>query len=269
MQNEYGSDVQVILVEVQGASDKKMKAFALKHGWLNNDVIWTTERVTSTGMNGIPNYVLLDANGIVVSKGYSNRDHQKIEKSIEEMLKLKGKSPKGTPKQIASINKTLAKGNLGAAMLESIQAIENPKGKDLLTEAAIANAKNAGDQLVKQMNWCMENGYAMHALELAKQLEKAFKGAPRKVKDKPANIQTLYDDFIDLAQTMTAHVNVFKVNSWMLELKADKDLSKIEAKILDDGADEKHIKKLDRLAEKYQGLNVAKRIAGLRELAQG
>ena len=65
LQEEFGEDLQVIFVESQGADRAKMEGFALRKKWFGTTAMWTTERPFDSGSRGLPNYVLIGADGKV------------------------------------------------------------------------------------------------------------------------------------------------------------------------------------------------------------
>ncbi|MDP7560394.1 MAG: hypothetical protein QF745_07620, partial [Planctomycetota bacterium] len=116
MQEEYGSDLQVVFVEVQGADRDKLVSTLLERKWMGGDVIWTTERVFSTGMNGIPNFALLDSDGAVVMSGYSNRSGKAAEEKISELVKARKKGRKDIPKSVSKIEVEINEREYGKAL---------------------------------------------------------------------------------------------------------------------------------------------------------
>ncbi|MBT4029769.1 MAG: hypothetical protein HOM34_01345 [Planctomycetes bacterium] len=257
MQNEFGSDVQVVLCEAQGATDSKMKSFALDKGWLGNNVIWTSERVASTGMRGIPNYVLLDSSGVIVMKGYSTRDHSKIVKKLEQMAKSGREWPKGTPSSITKIYRELDKGNYAKAIVEANKTIEKPGSKDphttvALAEAAIININSAIERQFARIDWLASNGYPYRAKEINALMMSGLKGAD----------EALYANAKQWKEK-------FDSSEMKPEFAAAKAINKIEAKLFDDGRDDKLAKSIDKLGDKHAGTNAAKRLDTLRSLNSG
>src|SRR5688572_12025510 len=94
LQAEYGDDLQVLFVEVQGASDKGATSFALKKKWLGGRAMWTTERPFDLGIDGIPQFGLLSPEGELVLSGYTMAMTSQIDDSIAQLVKSARKPPK-------------------------------------------------------------------------------------------------------------------------------------------------------------------------------
>lgn len=180
MQSEYGDAVQVILVESQGASDDDAQAFALKHKWLGNRAIWTTERPFSTGGNGLPSYALISPTGEIVLTGNTASDHSKIAKAIEEMLKSGSSAPANTDASVAKLYRELDKGNLAKVVLESQKIAAKAAGKEPSVEAAAKAVEAAAgsklDREIARVKWLASNGRLLQAQAAQEFLLKGVKG---------------------------------------------------------------------------------------------
>ncbi len=180
MQSEYGDAVQVILVESQGASEEDAAAFALKHKWLGNRAIWTTERPFSTGGSGLPSYALISPSGEVVLTGNTASDHSKIQKAVEEMLKKGSSAPTGTADSVAKLYRELDKGNLAKVVAEAQKAAAKAAGKDPAVEAAAKAVEAAADakfdREFARVNWLANNNRLLQAQSAHEALSKAVKG---------------------------------------------------------------------------------------------
>jgi hypothetical protein len=250
MQEEYGSDLQVIFVEVQGASRNALVSALIDRKWMSGSAIWTTERVFSTGMSGIPNYALLDANGAVVMSGYSNRSGKAAEKKIAELIKLRKNGRKDIPSLIAKVEVDINKGNYGKALRKATELQAKPGRKD--TEAVLAGAKDMEARVRRELSasftrfdWMIANGYPFEAKELFDQLESQLGKMP----DYAENLSTM-----DVALASSEH---------KVAIKAARELAKIRKSISEDGRDKKLQKQLLRLAEKHAGTAVATRASFL------
>ena len=119
MQEQYGDDLNIVLVEVQGATAEKVEKFALDHEWFGTSAMWTVERPFNTGARGIPNCVLLSPDGEVVLKGHPVSLHAEIEDHIATAKRTRTKLPAGMPKDLSSAWKAFAKGKLDDAAKEA------------------------------------------------------------------------------------------------------------------------------------------------------
>ena len=182
MQSEYGDAVQVILVESQGASAEDAAAFALKHKWLGNQAIWTTERPFSTGGNGLPSYALISPSGEVVLTGNTASDHSKIQKAVEEMLKKGSSAPAGTADSVAKLYRELDKGNLAKVVAEAQKVAAKAAGKEPDVESAAKSVETAAgakfDREVARVTWLAGNSRLLQAQEAHAALSKGVKGHP-------------------------------------------------------------------------------------------
>jgi hypothetical protein len=180
MQSEYGDAVQVILVESQGATDEDAQAFALKHKWLGNRAIWTTERPFSTGGNGLPMYALISPTGEVVLTGNTASDHSKISKAVEEMLKKGSSAPTGTADSVAKIYRDLDRGNLAKVVMEAQKVAAKAAGKEPAVEAAAKAVEAAAsaklDRQIARVKWLASNGRLLNAQSAHEALTKSVKG---------------------------------------------------------------------------------------------
>ena len=253
MQAEFGSDMQVIFVEVQGADRETMVSALLDRKWLGGSAIWTTERLFSTGMSGIPNYAVLDADGAVVMTGYSGRTGKLAEDKISELVKLRRKGRKDLPSSIAKLEVLVNKGDYQKALVGAAKLIAKPGSKDV--EAVLAGAKmvqaRAKDEIASafaRFDWMLGNGYPTLALELHKELSKEL-----------ARMEDYSEQLGEMGATIAS--DVVKA-----ELYAEKSFAKIKKSIDKDGGDDKQRKKLLKLVAKHTGTAVAKRASFLANL---
>jgi len=231
---EYGDDLQVILVEVQGATAEDAERFAWGKGWMGGPAIWTTERPMSSGINGIPHYVLLGNDGTVLSKGYSVADKSKVEDLIEEQVKDAGDAPEDAPKSLRKAYEAFAEGDYEKAIATCEKAIE--KGDD-------ANAaQNLIDDFVLRMERRMQfigrmldDGFAIEAQARFETFEDGAEDVPR------------------VADSLATLRERFESDGFEAELEAQEALEKALKGAYEDGIDEKTAKKLRKVAEDHAG----------------
>src|SRR5437867_2081008 len=94
---EYGDDVNVLLVEVQGTPPLDTEAFILKQKWMGTRAMWTNEAPFNNGLSGIPACALISPEGEILFSGYTGDIGGKVKDAIAEMLKKKGRGPEGVP----------------------------------------------------------------------------------------------------------------------------------------------------------------------------
>jgi len=180
MQSEYGDAVQVILVESQGASEEDAAAFALKHKWLGNGAIWTTERPFSTGGNGLPSYALISPTGEIVLTGNTASDHSKISKAVEEMVKKGSSAPANVADSVAKLYRELDKGNLAKVVTEAQKIAAKSAGKEPEVETAAKAVETAAgaklDREIARVKWLASNNRLLEAQTAQEALAKGIAG---------------------------------------------------------------------------------------------
>lgn len=252
LQEEYGDDIQVLFVEVQGATPEKAEGFALKKKWLGGRAMWTTERPFDVDLQGIPQFGLVSPTGELVLSGYSNRMHSEIKDTIAELVKEGRKAPSDMPKRVGKAWAEMAKGNFAKALdlareaaAEAGDEAERKAAEDLVAaiEERVAN-RLAG------LEWMMENGYLLEAQVQIDALDKALKG---------------HEEAQQRIETCREKLDSEEMKN---ELAAAKALAKIEKKLYADGPEDKHVKNLMKLAEKHGGTKAAQRASHLAKIAQ-
>ena len=251
LQQEYGDDLQVLFVEVQGADEDKSEAFAWRQKWMGTRAMWTTERPLEVPGDGIPKFALLDTEGNVLLKGNPLAMKKQIEQAIAEQVKKAKTAPSGTPDALAKTWARFVKGEVAAALAECDKlgadaGLAEPARtlRDAMvarTEARIARGK-----------WMSANGYVNEASEHLAGLAKAVKGNQEleaKVSAELARVQTP-------DKTLAA------------EAEASKALASLQQKMIKDKPfEDGNVKALQKLAEKHAGTKAGERAARLAKLA--
>ena len=242
LQEEYGDQIQVILIESQGATPQAAEKFAFQRNWLNGPSMWTSERPFSTGARGLPNFVLLSNDGEVLLKGNPMAMKGKIEEAIAAEVRKGKKAPEGTPKALEKAWKELRKGEYSKAITLATKA----GSKAEVAEDAAATVKlfeaRAGAAL-DELAWCMENGYLTQAEDRLEVLKKTLKGQ-----------EELMNRAGELLQELESE-------AFEAEWAACKDFEKLMSKVSRKGVDERTGKSLEALVEKHPGTKNAERAA--------
>ncbi len=251
LQEEYGDDLQVVFVEVQGASDEKVASFALGQRWLGGKAMWTTERPFDLGLKGIPQFALISPQGDIVLSGYSNKLSSKIEDEIESMTKAKYRAPKDMPKDVGKAWVESNKGNYAKALDMAEKALADAKDDDAKAEAAknlieSINARIEGK--LKRIDWLLNNGFPIDAQDLIDEMSKGVKGLAEREK-KLEELEEKLD---------TPEMKV--------EIEAQKALVKIEKKLYE-SPDIKYVKSLKKIVDKYPNTKTAERASQLAKVA--
>lgn len=240
---EFGDDLVVLFVEVQGADMDRVTSFALGQKWLGRGGIWTTDRPFGTGSAGIPDYALLGADGKVLMKGSPLADASKIHDAIEAEIRG-ARAGEEVPKEIEKAWKDFSKGKIG----EAIAALDQlATGEDAELGAAASKAltrmrSNVAGR-VGQLEWLLENGRY-------EELEGRLKDATKDLKGVES-----------VSERLAAVATALKDKELKPEIDAEKKLLKIEKILFAEGPDPGIAKKLQSFVEKNEGTKAATRAA--------
>jgi hypothetical protein len=254
MQEEFGDEIAVLFVEVQGADRAKMQKFALEKKWFGGDSMWTRERPFSTGMNGIPNFALLDAQGKVALSGYSNSMHSQIKDTLSELVKNSEKAPSHYSSSVTKAWKESSRGNYAKAitLAEKVmqKAAEKDNADDVESAKEVLNlALEKADSKISQVRWLLDHGYAEKGKQLLAPLTKACKGVA------------------DLSASCLELADWLKSSSGKEELSASRGLQRLEGKLFEDPKGS-HRKGLLAFVEKNVGTLAASRASALAKICQ-
>jgi hypothetical protein len=256
LKEEYGDDLQIIFAESQNSGYENSVRFALKTGWLEHDVIWSSDYIFSTGSRGLPSFALLDANGTVVLKGSSTSLKGKMEDEIERMVKEAGSGPAGIPKSVSKIYAELGKGSYAKAMTAANKLKAKPGSKDAdmvvsATEASMVAITAGFHAELARADWLLNNGYPIRAQVLVKGLVKGVKGNA------------------DMTAKLEPYLTKFDGDAMKAQLSAAKSLAKLESKMYADKNGEKVAEKLVKLANENASNPIGKRASILAKVAGG
>lgn len=251
LKEEYGDDLAVLFVEVQGTSPLKTEAFVLAREWMGSDAMWTNERPFSLGIRGIPQFALLGPTGEIVLSGHNSALQSQMDDAIEDLVKSLRKGPDGLPRAVAKAWAEMGKGKYGKA-LEKAEELLAEGGDDEVVEAAgelrdmlTARVKSR----LERIDWMIANGHPLDAKEQLASLEDAVDGR------------------FGIEEELAALEARFASDELAAELKAGKDLARIEKKLFDD-PDEKHLKSLEKLIAEHSGTKVAERAKELLKVSR-
>jgi hypothetical protein len=245
MQEEYEGDLNIVFVEVQGSSADEIEKLALAKKWLGTSAMWTSERPMITGARGIPNCVLLSADGEVVAMGHPGAMHQDIEEHVKQSRRARSRAPDELPKELSGAWKELAKGRIAAAVEAAQRVLERPPSSDgdAVVEAAqafIDSARNEGKRRLTRIDNAIDEGAYESAATEARALIKDLDGI----------------ELVDDAKTLLARLEGDEMAG---EVAAERDLAKIERRLFSKGPDNGTARALSKLAEKHAGTKAAER----------
>jgi hypothetical protein len=250
LQRQYGSDLQVLFVEVQGADADTAEAFAWRQEWMGTAAMWSTERPLELEGTTIPKFALLDNDGNVLLSGNPLEQKKQIEEAVAAEVKKAKAPPAGTPAGLAKAWATFLKGDVTGA-LAACDALSHDAS---LGEAASTLRKELAartDARLLRARWLIDNGYPSEAEAELAALTKAVKGCA---------------DFEESVAGQRARLALADAAP---ELEAAKALSSLQQRMLKNKPfEDANVKALAKLAEKHAGTKAAERAARLARLAK-
>ncbi|MBL8843649.1 MAG: TlpA family protein disulfide reductase [Planctomycetes bacterium] len=245
MQEEFGDDVQVILVESQGSNLEQVQKFAIGKKWASENAIWTTEAPLSTGKSWIPCCVLLGNDGEVLLNDSPISKHSDLERLISEQLKLAKKGPKELGPICAKAWAEFEKGSYAVAFATLEGAAQGAESES--ADRLAANWSSRIKAKLARLDWAMSNAEFEQADALAAQLTKGLAG------------HALEEKAGELAAKLAS-------DEMKVEREAAKAFAKIEKTLAKDGADANVAKPVAAIVEKFPGTAAAKRAAELQKV---
>ena len=97
LQEAFGDDLQVVFVEIQGATQRQAESTAVARRWMGGRAAWTIEPPFLTGATSLPYFVLLSSDGKVLLKGNPLSQSREIERLIADDLRKRLDPPPGSP----------------------------------------------------------------------------------------------------------------------------------------------------------------------------
>ncbi len=248
LKEAYGSDLEILMVECQGADEETFMKFAAKQKWLGRELMWTAERPFITGAKGLPNFALLDETGTIKLMGHPMAMHGQIKEEIEASIARGKKSPKGLPKGAAKVRKLRVQGEWAKAWDTLAKEMERTDDAGIAAlEGERTELERSFSSLIERSEWLFQNGYPIRASDI---VTEALKGAKRNGE--------LTEQLAPLAG---------RIEGAKAELEAAKALSRLERSFYKDGPDAKLSGKLAKLSVKYEGTVVAERASRLADWA--
>jgi hypothetical protein len=252
LQREYGSDLQVLFVECQGADLATAEAFAWRQKWMGTAAMWTTERPLDPEGNGLPAFALLDTEGNVLLKGNPLDMKKKIEEAIALQVEKAKSPPAGTPAKLAKAWGTFVKGNVAAALAECDKLGAADAGLAETAQALRAQMVARTEARIARATWLGENGYPGEGREQLLALGKAVDGCA---------------ELVDAVARPLAKLAL--TPALQAEIDATKALASLQQKMAKDKPfDDGNLKSLEKLAEKHAGTKAADRATHLLQLAK-
>jgi hypothetical protein len=253
LQKELGDGLQVIFVEVQGASREKAAAFALDQGWYGTRAMWTNEPPVDPKSRSLPAVVLLGNEGQVLLRGNPLKLGSQLEQAIEEQLELSKRAPEGTPSQLTRAWTEFLAGKPAAALAE-VGQVEREASDPGVVAAAQATRALFEERLaarVARARAMLAEGHYTEADAQVSALAGALAGHPE-----------LEAPLAELRRTLDSE-------ALRAEREAAEALSKLEPKLAGRGEARKRLSDLRKLAETHAGTKAAARAARYVRLIEG
>ncbi|MEM7305118.1 MAG: hypothetical protein AAF682_00540 [Planctomycetota bacterium] len=249
MQQEFGDDIQVILVEVGGVSDQQLASYVLGKGWMGSPAMWTTERPVRTEEVEIPSFVLLSTEGEVALKGLTDEHQSSLDDAVGGLIR--SKPPKELPRGLNRAWTECNDGNYAKAHDIASKFVEDERDdgvKRAAGERVLKMIRERLDSRFQRVGWMMDNGYPIEAMEMLDELRKGVKGMAKR------------EEAIRTIEQRLATPEM------KLEVEAQKALAKVEKKLYEDPS-VRYVKQLQKIVEKYPRTKSAERASKLVKVA--
>lgn len=256
LQRQYGSDLQVLFVESQGADSATAEAFAWRRKWMDTAAMWTDEPPVQVQGNMLPKFALLDTEGQLILSGNPLGMKKQIEEAIAAEVKKAKSPPEGTPAKLAKTWATFAKGEIGAAVAACDQLAATDASLADATTTLRAEMVARTEARIARGGWSIDNGYVEEGIALLKALDKSVKGC---------------SDFdLRIAEQLLRVLPADKPldEGFAAEMEASKALASLMKKVQEKPFEEGNVKALGKFAEKHKGTKAGARAAHMVELAK-
>ncbi len=252
LQETWGEDLQVVLVEVQGAGADEAARFALRQRWFGGRSLWTSETPFWPGGNMLPTSALLGNQGQVLWKGNPLTQSREIERLVAEQVRLRRAPPESAPEALRPAWSEYLRGNVGravqlAAELER-RASAEPAALELLRNGLVT-LRRAIDARFAQVAALAEAGFLDEADARIDDLRAGSKDDPT-LRARIEQIQSAWSG--DAART---------------EREAARQLSRLLSRYFESGGDPALARELVQFAERYAGTRAAARAKDWSRLA--
>jgi thiol-disulfide isomerase/thioredoxin len=244
LQETWGDDLQVVLVEAQGAPADAAAGFALAQRWFGGRALWTSEVPFWPGGNSLPAFVLLGNQGQVLLKGNPLAQAREIERLVAEQVRLRRSVPAGVCEVARPAWAEYAKGNLGRA----VQLARSAEGQVAGDPAELERLRGAVETLQRgierrfaEVAALIEAGWTEEADERLDDLAARCKGDPG-----------LERRAADLAERLDGE-------ALQAEREAARSLARLLSRFFESGGDPAAALELERFAERQPGTKAAAR----------
>ena len=235
LQREFATDLQLLLVDVQGDDIEGVERSKLEHGWMGTGAMWTTVPPIRTIDSGIPYAVMLDGDGRVVLSGYVSRIKKDIVAWLEKSREQRATPPADLPESLFPAWRALQRDQLAASirLAESVDAEDGSEvGK--ARDALLAKARGHVSDQISRLERMVEDGEYLTAQDLVSELA----------------------DFDERAAAWKVRL---ETGDLATEARAAKALHTLAQPLFEDGLDPRLTKAFEALAERHAGTRAAAR----------
>lgn len=242
MQEEFGEDLAIVFVEVQGHKREDVERFTLQKKWFGGASMWTTERPFNTGATGIPNCALLSREGKLLMTGNPLGMHKEIHEAVTSEIRASREAPEGTPRELSKAWKSFGRDKVADAIEQAEKASQDEDSAVAeVAKAALETFQRRLDGRIARATWLLDNGYYAESSDLMKALQKSAKGVPTAEERLDALEERLKSK--DLAD----------------EISAEKKYLRLEGTLFQNGPEDGLVRALTKFAEQNEGTKAADR----------
>ncbi|MCY2961732.1 MAG: hypothetical protein NTY35_16345 [Planctomycetota bacterium] len=247
LQETWGEDLQVVLVEVQGAGADEAARFALRQRWFGGRSLWTSETPFWPGGNLLPTGALLGNQGQVLWKGNPLTQSREIERLVAEQVRLRRAPPASAPESLRPAWSEYVRGNLGRAAQLASEAERRalagePAALELL-KSGLATLRRGIDARFARVAALAEAGFLDEADARLDELRSGAKEDPE-----------LSARAAQLAETWSSE-------STRVEREAARKLARLLSRYFDSAGDPLLARELVQFGEQHPGTKAAARAA--------
>ncbi len=248
LQEIWGEDLQVVLIEAQGAGADEAARFALRQRWFGGRSLWSSEVPFWPGGNSLPTSVLIGNEGQVLWKGNPLTHSREIERLIAEQVRARREIPAAAPESLRAAWSEFVRGNIGRAALlanaaersASEGALEVTAASAALRES-LASLRRGIESKIGQVAALAEAGFLDEADARLDELRTSAKEDP------------------DLSARVVALAARCSEPSRRAEREAARRLARITSRYFESGGDSGIALDLEAFAEKHVGTQAAAR----------
>lgn len=250
LQETWGEDLQVVLIEAQGAGADEAARFALRQRWFGGRSLWSSELPFWPGGNSLPTSVLLGNEGQVLWKGNPLTHSREIERLIAEQVRARREIPAAVPESLRAAWSEFVRGNIGRASLlanaaerSALEDAANDAAASATLRASLESLRRAIESKIGQVAALAEAGFLDEADARIDELRASVKEDP------------------DLSARVAALAASGSEASRRAEREAARRLARITSRYFESGGERGIARELEVFADAHAGTQAAARAA--------